>query len=292
MSDTNDTDFITKQASDLLDTGNHAIILYGPPGTGKTFTAKQIARKLLEMDPNTHFENHAGSAVGEVRIVQFHPNYTYQDFIGGIFPKIKNEKIIYEQERGVFTHICKSAKDLSQRKYIIIIDEINRADLSSVFGELLYCLEYRGESLDIPLFGQFSIPPNVYIIGTMNNTDKSLIGFDLALRRRFAFIKVMPDMKVLENVLNFKANKEEFIRRAVALNKSLKDVLGLPDDKLIGHAYFLKITDFASSLSAQAMEMLWTYHLEPLLEEYLGMEFENLRAEIDNLKDAFCADFK
>lgn len=161
----------------------------------------------------------------------------------------------------------------------------------------MYCLEYRGKEIEIPNFKEkFAIPENVYIIGTMNNTDKSLIGFDLALRRRFGFFKVPPNMNILQGVSihdDSEIPSDEFIARAKALNASLKNTLGLNDDKQIGHAYFLKITDFCEKkddsfmLTPYALEQLWGYHIEPLLEEYLGMEFESKQNQINDLKNAF-----
>ena len=305
-------DNVRKDATTMLGHGNHAIILYGPPGTGKTFQAKQIACQMLgiefdpQKEPKWEIENERGSWSyrradneeaeddGMYKVIQFHPNYTYQDFIGGIFPNTDgNGRITYEKKEGIFQILCKLAQKNDKKKFILIVDEINRANLSAVFGELMYCLEYRGKSLDIPLFGSFSIPSNIYIIGTMNNTDKSLIGFDLALRRRFGFIKVMPDMDVLESLSIDMPN--ELATRANELNQALKDKLGLSEDKQIGHAYFMKIKDFVQDqdglykLTCYALEQLWDYHISPLLEEYLGMEFDDKQAEINELKRKFTA---
>ena len=318
-------------AQTMLEHGNHAIILYGPPGTGKTYIAKTLARRILDI-PEPSQEDKKCSAeesiLGKWQIVQFHPNYTYQDFIGGIFPDVdsddKQEKsaIHYIKQKGIFQLLCDEARKESNnsKKYILIIDEINRADLSGVFGELMYCLEYRGETVKLPLFGDFSIPENVYIIGTMNNTDKSLIGFDLALRRRFGFLKIMPDMTVLEKALPKLDRVDELKTRADNLNTNLKKELGLSEDKQIGHAYFLKIKDYCpkntddtiglvegavpqykdncsktvddkiSHVTPYALEQLWDYHIEPLLEEYLGLEFEEKKTIIEKLKSDFTMD--
>jgi 5-methylcytosine-specific restriction protein B len=185
---------------------------------------------------------------------------------------------------------------------VLIIDEINRADLSSVFGELMYGLEYRDQPVSTIHFGQFSIPKNVYIVGTMNTTDKSLVTFDLALRRRFLFMKLGPDLNALhswnagdgapfpEQELN------SFISRAESLNRALvaPDGLGLPEDYAIGQAYFMKIRDFCPAedgdtrhISEFACERLWDYHLEPLIEEYLGAETKAFRPQIADLRKQF-----
>lgn len=297
-------DNVPADAKTMLEHGNHAIILYGPPGTGKTYRAKQIACEMLgiKFDPNQepNFETDEQKCNGKYQVIQFHPNYTYQDFIGGIYPDTdENSQIKYIKIKGVFQQLCEEAADKNnrQRYYILIIDEINRANLSAVFGELMYCLEYRDKEIQIPLFGRFSIPKNVYIIGTMNHTDKSLIGFDLALRRRFGFIKIMPDMSVLNTL---KLDRPDVLqRRAENLNKSLSVTLGLSEDKQIGHAYFMKIMDFveyheeqgSGLLTSYALEKLWDYHISPLLEEYLGMEFDDKKNEINGLKAKFTEDF-
>ena len=313
----------------MIEKGNKAAILYGPPGTGKTYSALEYVFSELGIkrsDAAKFKKNEDGmiryespDGLGEATIVQFHPNYSYQDFVGGIFPGVDKDdktKLFYEEREGVFKKICDRAAKVENKnkKYYVLIDEINRADLSSVFGELMYGLEYRGFAMNIPTFGEFIIPDNVFIIGTMNNTDKSLIGFDIALRRRFAFIKIEPDMDVLEH-LSLTSEEEDsktdlnkpdvvytFAKRARDLNRHLKEVLRLPAEKQIGHAYFLRIKDFCESrvidkdqieyfLTPYALEQLWTYHIVPLLEEYLGIEYEEHQSEIDRFRTEFCANF-
>ena len=255
-------------------------------------------------------------------IVQFHPNYTYEDFVGGISPELDGKALGYTLKTGRFKAFCDEAakSENSGKKFIFIIDEINRADLSAVFGELLYALEYRGRPISIPNFKDtFTIPPNVYIVGTMNNVDKSLVSFDLALRRRFGFFKVMPNMKVLENLSKY-INEETlsaYIERCEKLNASISDKnsLGLGEDYQIGHAYLLKIKDFLPKVSPEEpksaeseseensdlpnlttfeLEKLWVYHIEPLLEEYLGnkLDDERIKNKIKDLRKAFTEEFK
>ena len=132
------------------------------------------------------------------------------------------------RKKGIFQILCGEARKHADKKFILIIDEINRADLSGVFGELMYCLEHHGEKVKIPLFGDFSIPHNVYIIGTMNTIYRSLIGFDFALRRRFGFLKMMPDMKVLEKALQNLDRIDILCKRANKLNADLTKTLNLP----------------------------------------------------------------
>lgn len=504
--------------TELIESGNKALILWGPPGTGKTYTAKQIIRELLKLNDTDNLEDYkfkenqslGKNAPGCWSLVQFHPNYTYEDFIGGISPDLKQSNLSYTLKEGIFKKICDAArlysylaaaanyvnkatqasyplpyikkaiasikdalkkiendkkdnkidqntynevlkdcrtiiseilniakKDISKiqpannttdeetkntlkgwwtiiseifsiakdilqkiqpadtnsvegpanseitienidkiidelnkiinpnnneesnpdftslgeqitkvgeiidkletqekeannqdspsendtnsddstsknekckeihhkysKKYILIIDEINRADLSAVFGELMYALEYRNEKITIPNFEEeFTIPDNVYIIGTMNSIDKSLVTFDLALRRRFSFYKVMPQIPVLNTILAAyqisQKSLSTFLSHCLKLNAQIsgvsedgdsnadKNALMLGEDYQIGQAYFAKIKDFLETVPSSGkeqdirpdhMQKLWSYHLLPLLEEYLGNQVED-----------------
>lgn len=299
-----------KDIQGLLNSGNQAIILYGPPGTGKTYCAKGLVCSELGISKEElvtyKFNESSIQDKGAWALVQFHPNYTYEDFIGGISPQIEGNTLSYTLKEGIFKKLCDKARNHPNQKFIIIIDEINRADLSSVFGELMYAIEYRNEEISIPNFLQpFTIPSNVYIIGTMNSIDKSLVTFDLALRRRFAFMKIMPNMSVLENILaDYNINEtciNLFIERCKELNYNLasqNNGLQLGEDYQIGHAYFGKIKDFKKKhapeelsqiISSYDLEKLWDYHLQPLLEEYLGnrIEDEMVITCIESLKEEF-----
>lgn len=473
--------------TELIESGNKALILWGPPGTGKTYTAKQIIRELLKPDDTDNLEKYKfkeNLPLGEDKLgcwslVQFHPNYTYEDFIGGISPDLANNTLSYTLKEGIFKKICDAARKDNQfsdiaaaanyvnkatqasyplhyikkaiasikdalkkiendkkdnkidqnyndvlkdcrtiiseilniakeilqkiqpvdtnsvegpanskitsidkiidelnkiidpnkneesnpdftslgeqitkvgeiidnletqekeannqdspsdndtnrdentstaeecekiykkynKKYILIIDEINRADLSAVFGELMYALEYRNEEITIPNFKEeFTIPDNVYIIGTMNSIDKSLVTFDLALRRRFSFYKVMPQLESLDIILkDYKISPDsldQFLKNCRKLNTQItginklddktpvKNALMLGEDYQIGQAYFAKIKDFLETVPSTGneqdirpdhMQKLWSYHLLPLLEEYLGNQVED--ADIKN----------
>lgn len=312
----------TKSILELVQGGNKAIVLYGPPGTGKTYEAKRLAKALLKCDIDMKEEDFEKAYLfpdrieeikndqGYYTIVQFHPNYSYENFIGGIHPKISDDGISYYLKEGIFKKLCDSAALYAMQNYVIIIDEINRADLSSVFGELLYAIEYRGDKVDIPNFGNFIIPDNVYIIGTMNNVDKSLVTFDLALRRRFGFYKLMPNLNALTKMIgsiNDEKNSinlsdiEEYIERCKNLNEELSNkVLNLSSEHQIGHAYFGKIVDFIKfddeikqdgngRITIFELEKLWDYHLEPLLEEYLGVSItdDSIYSELKKMKESF-----
>jgi len=339
-----------RNISGLVETGNKAVILWGPPGTGKTFAAKKIALELVQT-PKNETESKENSEredplapylfsdakvalddlpaetpsynnsyksdlkTGLYELVQFHPGYTYEEFIGGIQPNVDVDQISYKLVPGIFKRFCDCARENQKQKFVFIIDEINRADLSAVFGELLYAIEYRGEMVNLPYFRAFTIPPNVYLIGTMNNVDKSLVSFDLALRRRFGFLKLMPQLETLAEMPSLKSydNLSEYIKRCKALNENItknKDAakglnLGLDLDHQIGQAYFEKISDFCSMKSTAikevenekemktidcfGLEKLWRYHIEPLLEEYLGAmsDEEETKGKLENLKSEF-----
>lgn len=332
-----------KNMQELLETGNKAIILYGPPGTGKTYQAKKIVCDEFDITEeemkNYQFLKETSqttdiTATGETTyhvtekgawtIVQFHPNYTYEDFIGGITPKLESGNLNYKLKEGIFKALCDTAAaaaeeeeeaaqvEEAKKKFIIIIDEINRADLSSVFGELMYALEYRDEPISIPNFDNpFTIPSNVYIIGTMNSIDKSLVTFDLALRRRFGFYKLMPNLSALVSILKgyniVSTELKKFIERCYELNEGIvnsENNFNLGEDYQIGQAYFGKIKDFLKKqstdgqqgqgtdgqhISSFELEKLWEYHLSPLLEEYLGNRIEDpeIKKNLTTLKDNF-----
>lgn len=306
-----------KNISDLLTTGNKAVILWGPPGTGKTYESEQVVKELLEVKEGENFEEKYlfskgymnRNEKGYYEIVQFHPNYTYQDFIGGISPKLRGNNVSYELREGIFKKFCDTAnKDENKnKKFIFIIDEINRAELSAVFGELLYALEYRGKPINLPHFkSPFTIPSNIYIIGTMNNVDKSLVTFDLALRRRFGFFKLMPKLEVIKDVLSEVIDEEslsKYYDKCEKLNKDIVIKLDLGENYQIGQAYFLKIRDFLEkneneeiienqNITSFELEKLWIYNLEPLLEEYLGMSIEDneVMNKLESLKKEFLKD--
>ena len=170
------------------------VILYGPPGTSKTYYAKGLAFAIAN-DPNN------------IEFVQFHPSYSYEDFVEGIFPEVDKEtgQITFKIEDKIFKKLCKEAESNPDKNYVLIIDEINRADLSKVFGEIFSALEYRKEVVKL-LYSResFTIPTNLYIIGTMNTLDKSTVDIDFALMRRFKFFEVSPNAEVLRKVLKKK----------------------------------------------------------------------------------------
>ena len=243
------------------------IIYYGAPGTGKT---KFVKGCLDILDPNR----------ARTEWIQFHSGFEYEDFIDGIKPNgIQNGNLNLALTNGVFKEFCLKAAQNKKENFFFIVDEINRADIAAVFGETLSLLEenYRGESIKPKNYTlskqEFSIPSNIYFIGMMNDVDKSIDCFDLALRRRFAWVLVECDYEVVENAtdkayetkcesLNSYITKEEY-----QLKGSKKtDGLNLGRAYEIGHSYFLK-------KEAMSEQQIWDRHIEPILREYIRTQF-------------------
>ncbi len=224
-------------------------ILYGPPGTGKTFVAERLARHLI------------GGGDGIQEIVQFHPSYAYEDFMQGIRPEsLPDGGLRYKMEPGRFMQFCEQARQ-KQGLSVLIIDEINRANLSRVFGELMYLLEYRNEPVKLAGSGKpFRIPEQVRLIGTMNTADRSIALVDHALRRRFAFLRLYPHFEILRHFHQQRQTEfpvEALITELVRLNHQIGD-----QNYAIGISFFL-----VEALSAH-IGAIWQMEIEPYLEEY------------------------
>ncbi|MDX9956103.1 MAG: AAA family ATPase [Anaerolineae bacterium] len=221
-------------------------ILYGPPGTGKTYVAEHLARHLI------------GGGDGFSDLVQFHPAYAYEDFIQGLRPQARKDGgLDYPLVPGRFLEFCTQAAQRTGR-CVLIIDEINRANLARVFGELMYLLEYRDS--EIPLAGgrRFRIPENVRIIGTMNTADRSIALVDHALRRRFAFLALYPNYEVLRRYhekTGFPV--ESLIGKLKELNQHINDF-----------HYQVGITFFLREDLTETLPDIWRMEIEPYLEEY------------------------
>jgi len=221
-------------------------IFYGPPGTGKTFAAEHLARHLI------------GGGDGFYDIVQFHPAYAYEDFVQGIRPKANGDgQLDYPIVPGRFIEVCKRARRCKDR-CVLIIDEINRANLARVFGELMYLLEYRDRNVPLASGGILQIPESVRVIGTMNTADRSIALVDHALRRRFAFLSLYPNYSILRNyhkLTNFDA--EPLIHTLEKLNRQIGD-----------RHYEIGISFFLSKDLSENIEDIWRMEIEPYLEEY------------------------
>lgn len=259
------------------------IIYYGPPGTGKTRKAKIQAAKIVEENENLSDREALEKAneSSQIKLIQFHPGYSYNDFIETIdmmnLGAIKN---------GVFKDfVCKAASD-TKKKYVLIIDEINRANVSEVLGELLYGIEYRGKAVTTSMSNALlSVPDNLYIIGTMNTADRSLQALDYAVRRRFAFEKVdaqVPD----ENNLN-EENKYFYKDAFEQVKKDVEESVARgvdPQDIMPGISYFIVKKDENGKEDKEHFRYKANYELIPLLREYVKDGFFVKRRTIDGGK--------
>ena len=241
------------------------IIFQGPPGTGKTFVAQKIALYLTQSEDR-------------IETIQFHPSYSYEDFIEGYRPK--DGKFVLEA--GIFKVFCDRARKDENEKYILIIDEINRGNLSKIFGELLYLLEYRDKKAKLTYSqDELSIPENVYIIGTMNTADRSLAIMDYALRRRFYFVDIKCETKRLEEWLNengCKLKASELIGAIENMNNQIKGEMH-SEDFTIGHSYFMR-----EGLDKKKLEEVMEFGVRPLLKEYF-FDKEDKVNEITGIMD-------
>ncbi len=221
-------------------------IIYGPPGTGKTYVAEHLARHLV------------GGGDGFWDLVQFHPAYAYEDFVQGIRPKAQVDgQLDYPVVPGRFLNFCEEAKG-RQGRCVLIIDEINRANLARVFGELMYLLEYRDREVPLAAGGSLRIPKNVRILGTMNTADRSIALVDHALRRRFAFLALYPNYDLLRKYHQKTGlDIEPLISVLRKLNRQIGD-----------RHYEVGITFFLRKDLEGQIEDIWTMEIEPYLEEY------------------------
>ena len=273
------------------------VILYGPPGTGKTYWAEKAANdlaaissfgKLFESLSETEEKSVLGDGQksGLVRLCCFHPAYGYEDFLEGYRPETIDGQVSFKLRDGVFKGMCQDAVDSPERNFFLIVDEINRGDIPRVFGELLTTLEKdkRGKRIVLPVSQEvFSVPKNVFLIGTMNTADRSISLLDAALRRRFGFVEMMPDGKVLKD-----SSVSGIPLRAWfdALNTRIREHVGRDARNLqIGHSYLMHggspLKDFASLKRAFRDDII------PLLEEYCYEDYTTLATILgDQLVDS------
>jgi 5-methylcytosine-specific restriction endonuclease McrBC GTP-binding regulatory subunit McrB len=285
------------------------MILQGPPGTSKTYSTRELLKFIGEdLDDDElnelQIKNYGSEQyceyleknTGEIPkiawdIVQFHPSYGYEDFIRGIEVTTNDEsEVMYSTVNkvlGKMAELAQKAKEYNEKgeapiltKFFLIVDEINRANLATVFGELIYSLEYRGEGVATPYAvgdsNKLILPNNLYIIGTMNTADKSIGGIDYAIRRRFLFFSLLPNRNVIisNNITDFDDDSEENKRQIELNNKACKlfdNVSRLFDDNLspeyykedvqVGHTYFL-VND------EEQLYRRFKYQIVPILREY------------------------
>jgi 5-methylcytosine-specific restriction protein B len=237
----------------------HNLVLYGPPGTGKTREALLLGRWWKSTyGPET------------VSQITFHPSYAYEDFIEGFRPTTNGSG--FELRDGIFKRLCQKAAAAPDKKFLIIIDEINRGDVARILGELITLLEgdKRGELHQAVLqqSGQtFFVPDNLYVLGTMNTADKSISLMDLAIRRRFLFHYFPPDPDVLDEGKDFLDEIENIrlSRLLIGLNQRLMDV-GVDRDRVLGHSFFMIARETPAPLLT--LKNRFRYEIVPLVEEY------------------------
>ena len=232
------------------------VIFQGPPGTGKTYVAQKLAEHWAESDSN-------------VMLVQFHPSYAYEDFVQGFRPKTADGgQVTFELRDGPLRQIAKRAAADQNGKYYLIIDEINRGVVAKVFGELYFLLEYRNKPMRLQYSDEpFSLPPNLYIIGTMNTADRSIALVDLALRRRFHFVEFHPNEKPIQGLLGRwladNAPEMAWVANVVdRANEELKD-----RHAAIGPSHFMK-----DNLDEARVKLIWEHSVLPYIEERLFVD--------------------
>lgn len=249
------------------------LILQGAPGVGKTYAAKRLAYAVMGIKDETR-----------VKVIQFHQNYSYEDFVMGYKP---NGEGGFSLANGVFYDFCQQARIHRDVPYFLIIDEINRGNLSKIFGELLQLIEadYRDQSLQLAYNKQrFSVPSNLYIIGMMNTADRSLAMIDYALRRRFSFFEMKPGFETPQfqkYIAGFNdAKLVSFVNAIIALNKVVADDDSLGSGFCIGHSY---LCDLGSNYD---LESIVEYDIIPMLREYWFDNDDRFNNEAQKLRDA------
>ena len=284
-------------------------ILYGPPGTGKTFSTIEIAIQIIKGDEDDKPSNRKElkemfdvlSSANRIGFTTFHPSYSYEDFVIGYKPvnvkgKDGTTQISYRPTPGIFLRMCEKAYNDRDNNYILIIDEINRGNLSSIFGELMTVIEDSkriGEAeeirLELPIKmaederydllkdGKFGVPKNLYVIGTMNTADRSAALMDVALRRRFEFEYMPPRY----DLLDFTCGDNGDVHIGKLLKQLNIQIERQRDrDHTIGHAYFMQLKE---SKSPEDLRRIFKQKVLPLLEEYFYEDWKGLKEIVGGL---------
>lgn len=328
---------LSNKIDELISRGDKNIILTGAPGTGKTFACQSYAREQVS---NFIYENNLEKAEGKqsayltvdyfIKTVQFHPGYDYSDFIEGLRPKKVDSNIIYDRKDGIFKDFCRQVVKFNENhkyanlaesaKFFFIIDEINRGEVSKIFGEAFSMIEtdkrapVDSKSEDVsnkvdtqyssliedkdndPFQHGFYIPENVYILATMNEIDRSLEAMDFAFRRRFSWLTVNVQDTLNEIIVNsvlddctnsVSKHMSEIEKSFNELNKLIKKNLG--PDYMLGGSYLTSLKNSSKTSVKTLKEELWNNHLEPIIKDYIkGSEdkIENYKAKfVDSKKE-------
>lgn len=281
-----------------------SIMFYGPPGTGKTHDAIELANALIGVAYRNKIQQNPKEKDGLLKQllgknifrVQFHVNYTYEDFVAGMIIKDGNSIV----REGFIYDVIKRADEVGEDlPVVVILDEVNRTDISRVFGELFSAIEYRGDEIDLSLKYEdtahdsttesvtknykLRVPKNIFFIGTMNEIDFSLERVDFALRRRFVWIEKTFDKKKLNKILDSRNADvdDKFIAKCESINNVVKETLG--EKYLIGHSFFAEIANIMNEVEndyEKAKQMLWEISIRPTLEAYCGSMAEDSKNEL------------
>ena len=263
-------------------------ILYGPPGTGKTYHTVDKSLEILmptvpqkREDQKKEFDNF--KTQGRIVFTTFHQSMSYEDFIEGIKPETVNGNVNYSVKPGIFKELCEKAKNDPENPYVLIIDEINRGNVSQIFGELITLIEPDKRlgneneltaKLPYSPKDEFGVPNNLYIIGTMNTADRSVEAIDTALRRRFSFVEMMPKPELLDGINCTINGKSRTLKELLEIIN--KRIVVLKDrEHQIGHSYFMK-WNAPTTIAVDDLTSIFKNNIVPLLQEYFYGNYQNI----------------
>ncbi len=254
------------------------VIFQGPPGTGKTYIAQKLARHLTNENDECW------------DLVQFHPSYSYEDFVRGYRPILENGRPTFRLKDGPLLRIAARARAVgTEQKCVLIIDEINRGNLAKVLGELYFLLEYRNQPIELMYREEgdepFRMPPNLYIIGTMNTADRSIALVDLALRRRFAFVEFDPYEPPIGDVLDrwMKTWESASVAWLVELVRHTNEKLQGYNAAAVGSSYFMN----GNGLDEEGVRRIWKHEVLPyIMEQFFGDDKKKKEFQLKSLKES------